>query len=318
MKVSAVVSNYNYARFLPECIGSILEQTVDGIEIIVVDDGSTDNSRAVLESYGTNVKAIFQANGGQAAAINTGVAAATGDVICFLDSDDTWAPRKVERVLEVLRTHPDAGWVRHKARMVDEELQPLDSIAPAFTGSGIVPADPLLFIERIINSQPSTLAVRRDIAMKVFPIEITPDLAHDADDAVMLARIFRASKAGYSIDEVLGYYRRHPGERFGAHDIPKLLRREAAVTERLPRVFNINRIPSAAYKLRAILAAMDGAPLWSPRRIGPFVKGLTAAARLYSRPSLMTRQAAAVAFAYAAPAAWLRKLARSQNWPPLE
>src|SRR5688572_6803211 len=224
MIVSVVVSNYNYARFLPACLDSVLAQTYKKLEIIVVDDGSTDDSRVVLESYAPRVRAIFQPNGGQASAINRGVAESNGDVLCFLDSDDGWAPEKVERVLAVLNQHPEIGWVRHKARMVDESQRPLSSVAPMFSGSKSIPADPALFLERVVTVQPGCLAITRQVADKVFPIIVTPALAFDADDAVMLARIFATGQPGYSIDEVLGFYRRHAGERFGAHDIPKLLR----------------------------------------------------------------------------------------------
>ena len=119
----------------------------------------------------------------------------------------------LEPAFAYLRAHPEVGWVRHKARMVDEDLRPLGATIPVFSGSEVVPADPALFIERIINSQPSCLAVKREVAAQVFPLVISPDLAFDADDAVLLARIFATGAPGYSLDEVLGYYRRHPGER---------------------------------------------------------------------------------------------------------
>lgn len=315
--VSVVISNYNYARFLPACLDSVFGQSYRNLEVIVVDDGSSDNSRAVLAGY-REVRTIFQQNGGQASAISRGVAESTGAVVCFLDSDDGWESGKVGRVVDVLCNHSSVGWVRHKARMVDEALNPIDSVAPIFSGSGIVPAHPALFLERIINSQPSCLAISRDVADKVFPLVITPELSFDADDAVLLARVFATGADGYSIDEVLGFYRRHAGERFGAHDIPTLLRREAAVTEALPRVFGLSAVPSAAYKLRAILAAMEGAHPWDARRWRPLIRGLVAAASLRKYPKLMTRQAAALMLAYAAPNFWLRRLARSQSWPPVQ
>jgi glycosyltransferase involved in cell wall biosynthesis len=77
------ITNYNYAQFLREAIESALNQTYYPIEIIVVDDGSTDNSRAIISSYGTQLTAIFKENGGQAPAFNAGVAASNGNLYFF-------------------------------------------------------------------------------------------------------------------------------------------------------------------------------------------------------------------------------------------
>jgi glycosyltransferase involved in cell wall biosynthesis len=313
--VSVVISNHNYARFLDTCIDSVLGQTYRNIEVILVDDGSTDDSRSVLERYAGRVRAIFQPNGGQAAAMSRGVSESTGDFVSLLDSDDGWEPEKVARVVDVLRRYPTVGWVRHKARMVDERLTPLGPEVPSFRGSEITPSDPLLFLERIVNCQPSCLTLRRQTAERVFPLVIEPELRFDADDAVLLARVFATGVTGYSLDEVLGFYRRHLGERFGAHDLPRLMRREADVTAALPRVFGRSAVPTLTYKHRSVLAAMEGARIWSRRRWDPFGRGLLAAARLYRRPTLMLRQSSALFFAYAAPKLWLRKLARSQRWP---
>lgn len=313
--VSVVVTSYNYAHFLRPCIDSVLAQTYRPVEVIVVDDGSIDDTRDVLEGYGDCIRAIFQENAGQAAAMSRGVAESTGDILCLLDCDDTWEPQKVERVAAVLEAHPGVDWVRHKSGMVDEALRPLGAVAPMFRGSGPIPPEPVLFLERVVNCPPTCLTMRRRIATRVFPLEIEPELRYDADDAVLLARIFAAGAVGYSLDEVLSSYRRHAGERFGAHDLPRLLNREADVTAALPRVFGRSEVPSPTYKLRSVLAFMDGARLWSPRRSREFVGGVRAAARLNRYPKLMGRQLLALSFAFLAPGLWLRRQARTQQWP---
>lgn len=88
MLVSVVITNYNYERYLAECIDSVLSQSWSEKEVIVVDDGSTDRSAEVIREYGNTITAIFKENGGQCSAANEGFAASHGDIVIFLDSDD--------------------------------------------------------------------------------------------------------------------------------------------------------------------------------------------------------------------------------------
>jgi hypothetical protein len=90
--VSVVISSYNYERFLAAAIDSAFEQTHDDVEVIVVDDGSTDDSRDIISGYGKNVTAILKENGGQASALNAGYRKCRGELVCFLDSDDILFP----------------------------------------------------------------------------------------------------------------------------------------------------------------------------------------------------------------------------------
>ena len=102
---SILINNYNYARFLDEAIDSALRQNYPRKEIIVVDDGSTDNSREIISRYGDRIIPIFKENGGQASAFNAGVARCQGDILCFLDSDDFFYPDKLERVAAAFYRH---------------------------------------------------------------------------------------------------------------------------------------------------------------------------------------------------------------------
>jgi glycosyltransferase involved in cell wall biosynthesis len=101
--VSIVVNNYNYARYLPHAIDSTLAQTYPHIQIVVVDDGSTDESRHVIESYGHRVVPLFKANGGQASAFNASLGVCTGDIVIFLDADDMLLSSAVEAVVQHFR-----------------------------------------------------------------------------------------------------------------------------------------------------------------------------------------------------------------------
>lgn len=96
LTVSIIISNCNYAQFVGEAIDSALGQSYSHTEVIVVDDGSTDDSRQVIESRGERVRAIFKANGGHVSALNAGFAASTGDLVLFLDSDDVLEPNAIE------------------------------------------------------------------------------------------------------------------------------------------------------------------------------------------------------------------------------
>src|SRR3546814_6803007 len=99
-RASIIIANYNYARFLRRCIDSALEQDHPGVEVVVVDDDSSDGSAAVIRSYGSRiVPCLKAANGGHAAAFNEGFAASRGDIVFFLDADDFLYPQAVSTVV---------------------------------------------------------------------------------------------------------------------------------------------------------------------------------------------------------------------------
>jgi len=96
MRVSVVIAAYNSEAYIAEAIESVLGQTVPPDEVIVIDDGSTDGTRGVLDSFGDRIVALTQANSGQAVAVNKGLALARGELIGFCDADDLWTARKLE------------------------------------------------------------------------------------------------------------------------------------------------------------------------------------------------------------------------------
>ncbi len=109
-KVSVIIPAYNSAKFLPEAIESALNQTYPVFEIIVVDDGSTDNTKEVCDRYPT-IKYIYQENQGLIGARNTGFYASKGEYILFFDSDDYLLPKAVEAGVNCINSHPEAGFV---------------------------------------------------------------------------------------------------------------------------------------------------------------------------------------------------------------
>ena len=103
-EASVIIPAYNHARFVGEAVESVLLQTAASREVIVVDDGSTDDTARVLAGFGGRIRVIRQPNRGVAAARNAGAALASGDVLTWLDADDTWWPRKLERQLATQRS----------------------------------------------------------------------------------------------------------------------------------------------------------------------------------------------------------------------
>src|SRR5262249_35043848 len=93
--VSVIINNYNYERFVGDAIASALDQSYERKEVIVVDDGSTDGSRSVIQGYAKRLVVVSKANGGQASAFNAGFAKSRGEIICFLDADDVFLPNKL-------------------------------------------------------------------------------------------------------------------------------------------------------------------------------------------------------------------------------
>jgi glycosyltransferase involved in cell wall biosynthesis len=102
--VSVVIPTYNRAHCLPRAIESVLSQSYDRMEIIVVNDGSTDDTQSVLAEYGNRLHVISQPNAGVSAARNAGVLASRGEIVTFLDSDDEWMSSKVERQVLLLES----------------------------------------------------------------------------------------------------------------------------------------------------------------------------------------------------------------------
>jgi glycosyltransferase involved in cell wall biosynthesis len=109
--VSAIIPTYNYARFVGRAVSSVLAQSYADLECVVVDDGSTDDTEQVIAAFGPAVRLVRQPNQGLSAARNTGIRAARGRYIAFLDADDAWHAEKVSRQVALLDSHPDTALV---------------------------------------------------------------------------------------------------------------------------------------------------------------------------------------------------------------
>jgi glycosyltransferase involved in cell wall biosynthesis len=128
---SIVICNHNYEAYLGAAIDSALRQSYAPIEVVVIDDGSTDGSPALIRSYGDRIRPVFKRNAGQPSAINAGFHESRGEIVCLLDADDQFAPDKIARLVEIFERNPGAGWIFHELSYIDEAGRdiPLDAFA---------------------------------------------------------------------------------------------------------------------------------------------------------------------------------------------
>ena len=108
--VSVIITAYNSAALITDTLQSVYGQTYDNIEVIVADDGSTDNTKALIEEKFPRTKYYWKPNGGQPSARNLGISYASGELIAFVDSDDLWAPEKIARQVDEFLKAPDLMW----------------------------------------------------------------------------------------------------------------------------------------------------------------------------------------------------------------
>lgn len=163
VKVSVVIPTYNSVRYVTVAIESVLAQTFKDFEILVIDDGSTDNTREVLEKYASPIRYLYKPNGGVSSARNYGIENARGKYIAFLDADDLWLPEKLERQVALLEADEEIGLCYAATEKVDENLQPKSHIeAKAFDDY----CEALLLNLNIVAGSCSSAIVRRDIAQQ--------------------------------------------------------------------------------------------------------------------------------------------------------
>ncbi|MBD2205068.1 glycosyltransferase [Calothrix sp. FACHB-1219] len=205
--VSIVISNYNYGRFIKEAIDSALKQTYPNIEVVVVDDGSTDNSREIIASYGDRIVPLLKENGGQCSCFNAGFEASCGEIICFLDADDIYLPEKVAEVVEIFKSSEEIEWCFHNLRWVNENAELLPELS---TQRPTVECDfrDILKSGKLPPPLPasSALSFRRSLLAKFLPKPISK--AVKSTDFYVKYMAVALSKGSF-LGKVLAFHRIH-------------------------------------------------------------------------------------------------------------
>jgi glycosyltransferase involved in cell wall biosynthesis len=158
--VSVIIPNYNYAHYLPAAIDSVLGQSYPNLEMIVVDDGSQDDSEEIVKQFGERVRFIKQQNQGVAMARNRGVSVSKGQLIAFLDADDLWLPSKLEKQVQRILDDAEIGLVHCALEEIDSEGKSLRTDISGM--DGWVAKEMLLFRQTVIRGSGSCGLVPRE------------------------------------------------------------------------------------------------------------------------------------------------------------
>ena len=290
-RFSVVIPTYNRGHCVAASVESVLAQTLPCHELIVVDDGSTDDTADVISRYGDRVRYIRQANGGVSAARNAGIAAASGDWIAFLDSDDEWAPQKLAAHAEALRREPSA--VAHAVNGLMDTTGTNDGVSlfsmrartQSLSGDVLV-ADPFLWaVETCFTLQ--GVAIRADVLREAGPFDLELRMFEDVDllarvalrgpwlvSPQVLFRMFRRGPGGQSLSEQsaerLGY-----GPRSIIRVYERLLRLDGLAPH---EVTAVRRMLSSRRAEIAVLERRVGSLRTSMRSFGESIRDFPSAA----------------------------------------
>jgi glycosyltransferase involved in cell wall biosynthesis len=205
-KVTVIIPCYNRGKFIAETVESVLSQTYSNVELVVVDDGCTDNSREVLEPYADRIRILEhpgRVNCGQSAALNLGIRSSESDYVAFLDSDDLFAPDKIEKQVRFFEEHPQFGLVYANGHAIDEN----GNVIFRFYGKNHKEeSDPNRVLLDCYFLLPNNALLRRDVLAKSGLFDESLRSAQDHDLAIRVAEV---TKIAY-LDECLFSYRRHP------------------------------------------------------------------------------------------------------------
>jgi glycosyltransferase involved in cell wall biosynthesis len=228
LRATCIITNYNYGSYLQQAVDSALAQTTSFDEIIIVDDASTDESSMLLSKIAKRTNAVRvlrrERNGGQLAAFESGIMQSGGDIVFFLDADDVYSPEYLGVALDVYRSAPQCDFLFCcYERFFDNSAPRLLSsstakeLYPQLTDFGLTLVR-TLERRRFIGAPTSCLSLRRELAMRLFPIPLHEDWRTRADDCL----VFGASLAGarkFRIESNLVGYRMHSRNVFVSNPV---------------------------------------------------------------------------------------------------
>lgn len=250
--VSVIINNFNYARFLTDAVESALTQSWPALEVIVVDDGSTDASAEVLERWAGRIIPVLKENGGQASALNEGWARARGDVVVLLDADDVLLPGAVARAVAAMTPATAAVWA--PVSMADPDLAPLGRTLPADALPAGDLADDLLAGMPLPAPPTSGIALHRPVADVLFPIpEHEWRISADAYLVTLLPLVGNVA----ALRQPAALYRVHGGNRW--------VLGERLPVARLHEQLRMDRQREAALRALATCRGRAMAPDWAHR-----------------------------------------------------
>jgi glycosyltransferase involved in cell wall biosynthesis len=202
--VSVVIPAYNAGWCVGRALDSVLAQSHTRIEVLVIDDGSTDDTASVARSYGDPVRLLQQPNGGLSSARNLGIRHARGEWIAYLDADDWWLPEKLARQIELLRRQPDVGFCSSATRVEDPEGRLIGSWScPKIARS---PLQSIFLTNAAVAGSGSAVLVRSEIQRRAGYFDESLPSLEDIDMWMRLASI-----AGYTcLDEQLAVILKRP------------------------------------------------------------------------------------------------------------
>jgi glycosyltransferase involved in cell wall biosynthesis len=210
--VSVLIDTYNHEQFIEQAITSVLEQdmSIADVEIIVVDDGSTDHTPEIVRKFEPRVRLIRKLNGGQASAFNTGVPECHGEIIAFLDGDDWWLPEKLAKVLAVFDANLEIGMVGHGTIATYGDGQQHTEVLKEAARFSLTSKEGALLFRCRKAFLGTRMTVRASVLKKLLPV---PEVIRiEADEYVFT--MAAALSGVYILPEALFHYRIHGNNQF--------------------------------------------------------------------------------------------------------
>jgi glycosyltransferase involved in cell wall biosynthesis len=304
--ITVLIDTYNHERFIEEAIVSVLEQDfpASSMEILVVDDGSTDRTPEIVRKFEPRARYLHKENGGQASAFNFGIPQARGEILAFLDGDDWWAKNKLRIVMEVFEKNAHAGTVGHGIIEVDSVANRSTALAPGTIGYFDLSSNQgaQTFRNFMAFLGTSRVAIRRNILAKVLPIPEA--LVIEADEFMSTMAV--AHGGAVLLADLLTFYRLHGNNLFQfetgdpvrvrrklkvleslASDLPVQLSRAGVAPSAVSIIVDPIRIANSRMKL-----ALDGGMPWETYRVEQAefqlsYRHVTAGYRVYKQLSLL-------------------------------